>query len=497
MAKPFIISIDQGTTGSRVFCFDESGSVISSAYREFTQHFPKPGWVEHDASEIWSGVCSLLAEALSKGGLDAKNAAGIGITNQRETCLIWDKKTGEPVHHAIVWQCRRTSDFCEDLKKRGLADTVRSRTGLVIDAYFSGTKLRWFLENVPGLRARAEKGEVMAGTIDTWILYKLTGEWKTDYTNASRTLLYNIEKKAWDDDLLKLLQVPRAILPEVQASRSKFGTTKNVPGLPDGVPVLSIAGDQQAALFGQLCVKPGQAKNTYGTGCFLLFQTGNKFLISKSGLLTTLAVDEKGGVSYALEGSVFIGGAVIQWLRDFMKFFGNARETEEIIRNIKDDEDHVVFVPAFAGLGAPHWDMQARGAVFGLTRDTDPARITRAALKSIALQSLDLVRAMEKDTGERLPSLRVDGGATANHYLMQFQSDILDAPVERPQNVDTTALGVAYLAGMEAGIWNNVDDLLKLQSDRTFFRPAMGAERRAREIRYWNKAVDRVKNWVD
>ncbi|HMX58703.1 MAG TPA: glycerol kinase GlpK [Leptospiraceae bacterium] len=497
MSKPFLIAIDQGTTGSRVFCFDTAGKVLSTAYREFTQHFPKPGWVEHDAMEIWTGVCSLLAEALSKGGLDAKNAAGIGITNQRETCVVWDRKTGEPIHRAIVWQCRRTADFCEELKKRGLADEVRKKTGLVIDAYFSGTKIRWFLENVAGVRARAEKGELMAGTIDTWLLYRLTGEWKTDYTNASRTLLYNIDKKKWDEDLCKTLNVPIGLLPEVQASRSRFGTTKKVPGLPDGLPVLSIAGDQQAALFGQLCVKPGQAKNTYGTGCFLLFQTGQKFIISKSGLLTTLAVDEKGGVSYALEGSVFIGGAVIQWLRDFMKFFASARETEDIIKNIKDDEDDVVFVPAFAGLGAPHWDMQARGAVFGLTRDTDPARMTRAALKSIALQSHDLVRAMEKDTGEKLPSLRVDGGATANHYLMQFQSDILNCPVERPQNADTTALGVAYLAGMEAGIWKNVDDLLKLQEDRTIFRPAMHAERRDRELRYWNKGVERVKNWSE
>ncbi|MBL8019325.1 MAG: glycerol kinase GlpK [Leptospirales bacterium] len=497
MAKDFIISIDQGTTGSRVFCFDTTGKVVSSAYREFTQHFPKPGWVEHDATEIWTGVCSLLAEALSKGGLDARNAAGIAITNQRETTLIWDKKTGEPVHRAIVWQCRRTADYCEELKKKNLADLVRKKTGLVIDAYFSGTKIRWMLENVAGARTRAEKGELMAGTIDTWLLYKLTGEWKTDYTNASRTLLYNIETKQWDDELCKILNVPRSLLPEVQASRSKFGTTRNVQGLIDGIPVLAIAGDQQAALFGQLCVKPGQAKNTYGTGCFLLFQTGSKYIISKSGLLTTLACDEKGGVSYALEGSVFIGGAVIQWLRDFMKFFASARETEDMIKNIRDDEDDVVFVPAFAGLGAPHWDMQARGAVFGLTRDTDPARMTRAALKSIAFQSHDLVRAMEKDTGEKLPSLRVDGGATANHYLMQFQSDILNVPVERPQNADTTALGVAYLAGMEAGIWKDAEALLKLQENRTFFRPSMSQERRDRELRLWSKGVERVKNWSE
>ncbi len=497
MAEKFIVSIDQGTTGSRVFCYDTSGRVMVTTYREFTQHFPKPSWVEHDAEEIWEGVKSLLKETLEKGGLDAKNALGIGITNQRETTVLWERKTGRPVHHAIVWQCRRTTEICEQLKKDGHSDAIRKKTGLVVDAYFSGTKMKWILDAVNGLRDRAAKGEIAAGTIDSFLLFKLTGEHATDYTNASRTMLFNIEKKKWDDDLLKILNVPGNILPEVKSSRGLFGKTKGLGIIPDGIPVLSMAGDQQAALFGQLCVKPGQVKNTYGTGCFLLFNTGDKYLISKSGLLTTLACDASGKVCYALEGSVFIGGAVIQWLRDFMRFFANAKETEEIISDIKDEEDDVVFVPAFAGLGAPHWDMNARGAIFGLSRDTTPARITRAALKSIALQSMDLVRAMEKDTGEKMPLLRVDGGATSNNYLMQYQADILGSSVERPSNVDTTALGVAYLAGMEAGVWKDASDLLKLQADRKIFSPHMDDGRRNREITYWNKAVDRVKAWKE
>ncbi len=498
MSGEFIISIDNGTTGSRVFCFDTSGGVISSAYREFTQHFPKAGWVEHDAEEIWSGIEALMGEALQKGNLDASKALGIGITNQRETTVIWDRATGKPVHNAIVWQCRRTADTCARLKNEGHEEMIRSKTGLVIDAYFSGTKIAWLLDNVDGVRARAQKGELAAGTIDTWLLYKLTGEHATEYTNASRTLLYNIKEKKWDPELLKLIgNIPESLLPRVEASHAKFGVTKQVSSLPDGIPVLSMVGDQQAATFGQLCVRPGQAKNTYGTGCFLLFNTGDNFLISKSGLLTTLACDEKGDVCYALEGGVFIGGAVVQWLRDFMKFFGTAPETEEMVREIESEADDLVLVPAFVGLGAPHWDMNARGAVFGLTRDTSPARLTRAALKSIALQSLELVRAMESDTGEKMSSLRVDGGATANSYLMQFQADILDSRVERPGNIDTTALGAAYLAGIEAGVWKDADELIKLQSDTTIFEPKMSSEDRDREIKYWMKAVDRVKGWID
>ncbi|MCB1324175.1 MAG: glycerol kinase GlpK [Spirochaetales bacterium] len=497
MAKDFIIAIDQGTTGSRVFCFGKDGAVISSVYREFTQHFPKPGWVEHDAEEIWQGVRDLLGQALEKGGLKASEAAGIGITNQRETAVVWERSTGKPIHRAIVWQCRRTSDRCEELKKQGHEELVRNRTGLVIDAYFSGTKYEWILNQVSGARARAEKGELCAGTIDSWLLFKLTGEFRSDYTNASRTMLYNIEKKEWDAELTKLLGIAPAALPEVVASSSEFGRTKGVDGLPDGVPVLSMIGDQQAALFGQLRVNPGEAKNTYGTGCFLLFNTGDEFLISRSGLITTLACNARGDVCYALEGAVFIGGAVVQWLRDALKFFPNASESEELARQLDDEPDEIVVVPAFAGLGAPYWDMKARGAIFGISRDTSPARITRAALKSIALQSCDLVRAMEKDTGKKMDLLRADGGAAANRYLLQYQADILDTPVERPANLDTTALGAAYLAGLKAGVWKDVPALLKLQSDRTRVEPKMKAAERDRELRYWHKAVERVRGWVE
>lgn len=497
MSRKFIISIDHGTTGSRVFCFDEKGKVISSAYREFTQHFPKPGWVEHDAEEIWAGIKFLLQDAINKADLDAKDAIGIGITNQRETIVVWEKSTGKPIHRAIVWQCRRTTDICNKLKADGHEDMIRSKTGLVVDAYFSGTKLAWILDQAPSARNLAERGRLAAGTMDSWLLYKLTGEHKTEYTNASRTMLFNIQTLKWDDELLSVLRVPTSVLPDVQPSCSAFGKTKDTGVLPDGIPVLAMAGDQQAALFGQLCTEPGQAKNTYGTGCFLLFHTGDKFLISKSGLLTTLACDKTGNVAYALEGSVFIGGAVVQWLRDYMKFFANASETQQLVTNIDNEDDEIVFVPAFVGLGAPHWDMKARGAIFGITRDTSPARITRAALKSIALQSADLVHAMETDTGESLPFLRVDGGATANNYLMQYQSDILNRRVERPANIDTTATGTAYMAGIGAGVWKDADELRSLLRDYSIFNPAMQEDRRSRELRLWKKGVERSKDWVD
>ncbi len=499
MSDEFLIAIDNGTTGSRVFCYRTDGRVISSVYREFTQYFPKPGWVEHDALEIWTGIRTLLGEAIAKGGLDPKKAIGIGITNQRETTVLWDRSTGRPIHHAIVWQCRRTADRCRALREAGHEEMVRRKTGLVLDAYFSATKVEWLLENVAGARARAEKGELAVGTIDSWVLFCLTGEHRTEHTNASRTNLYNIEKKSWDSELLELFgKIPRAVLPEVLRSGAEFGRTRGVGTLPDGIPVLAMLGDQQAATFGQLCVNPGEAKNTYGTGCFLIFNTGQEFLISKAGLLTTLACDSRGDVCYALEGSVFIGGAVVQWLRDFLRFFARAEETEELVKELKDEtDDTVVLVPAFVGLGAPYWDSSARGAVFGLTRDTSPQQITRAALKSIALQSADLVNAMEQDTGRRMPALRVDGGATANNYLMQFQADILNKPVERPQNVDTTALGAAYLAGIQAGIWKNADDLRRHESAPTRFLPAMTEDRRSRELMYWRKAVSRVQGWLE
>lgn len=497
MGKKFILSIDHGTTGSRVFCFAEDGHLVSSAYREFTQHYPRAGWVEHDAEEIWAGIRFLIHEAIERGDLDARDAIGIGITNQRETVVVWEKSSGKPVHHAIVWQCRRTAGVCDEIKRAGHEQMIREKTGLVVDAYFSGTKLQWILDHVPSARTLADRGRLAAGTMDSWLLFKLTGEHKTDYTNASRTMLFNIRTRSWDDELLSILKVPRSILPEAAPSQHRYGVTKGTGVLPDGIPVLAMAGDQQSALFGQLCTEPGQAKNTYGTGCFLLFHTGSDCVMSHSGLLTTLACDRTGQAAFALEGSVFIGGAVIQWLRDYMKFFASARETQQMVEDISHEEDDIVFVPAFVGLGAPHWDMKARGSLFGITRDTSPARITRAALKSIALQSFDLVKAMEQDTGKQLPFLRVDGGASANNYLMQFQADILGCRVERPANVDTTASGAAYLAGIGAGIWRDAEELRASLREQSLFEPKMDPAHREKELRLWHRGVERARNWVD
>jgi glycerol kinase len=493
--KSYLIGIDAGTTGIRTFCFNDKAKVISSAYQEFKQIFPKPGWVEHDPEEIWTKTVKLIKQAVSGGGLSLKDAVAIGITNQRETTVIWDKKTGKPIYNAIVWQCRRTSDFCGELKSQHLEDLFRKKTGLVIDAYFSGTKIKWILDNVKGARSKAESGDLLFGTIDTWLLYKLTGgkSHKTDYTNASRTLIYNIKEKKWDKELLKILNIPDKILPEVQNSRSLFGTTLGLAGIPDGIPIASLVGDQQGALFGQLCVDVGEAKNTYGTGCFLLFNTGDEFKISNSGLVTTLALGGEGRTVYCLEGSIFIGGAVIQYLRDNLEFFPKSSDSEKLVAKLKT-EDEIVFVPAFAGLGAPHWDMNARGAIFGLTRDTTPAQITRAALKSIALQSYELVKAMEKDTGKSLKLLKVDGGATANKFLMQFQADILNTKVVRPSNVDTTVLGAAYLAGLEIGFFPSVAYLKSLDNKATEFKPSMKKEVRDREVELWEKAIKRVKS---
>ncbi|MCP5501746.1 MAG: glycerol kinase GlpK [Leptospiraceae bacterium] len=492
----FIIGIDAGTTGIRTFCFDNKGKVLSMAYEEFTQIFPKPGWVEHDPMEIWVKTERLISQAIEKGKLKQKDAVAIGITNQRETTVLFDKNTGEPVYNAIVWQCRRTTPICEDLKKSGLEKDFRKKTGLVIDAYFSGTKIQWILDHVKGLRKRAEKGEILFGTIDTWLLYKLTGgkSHKTDYTNASRTLIYNIKDLKWDKELLEALKIPESILPEVQSSRSEFGLTNGVKGLIDGIPVTSLVGDQQGALFGQLCTKVGEAKNTYGTGCFLLFNIGDEFQISKNGLVTTLACSGKGKPVYALEGSIFIGGAVVQWLRDSMKFFPNASDSEQIATNV-GSSDGVVFVPAFAGLGAPHWDMNARGAIYGLTRDTTPDQIVRAALKSIALQSYELVQAMENDTGKKLKNLKVDGGATSNNFLMQFQADILNTKVLRPDNIDTTVLGAAYLAGLQTGFFSSVDALKKEMVQFKEFEPHMKKAKREEEIKAWNEAIKRTKSF--
>ena len=492
--KEYIIGIDAGTTGIRTFCFDKKGKVISTAYEEFKQIYPKPGWVEHSPEEIWTKTEKLLSSAIRKGKLRASNAVAIGITNQRETTVVFDRKTGKPIYNAIVWQCRRTSELCNDLKKQGLESEFRNRTGLVLDAYFSGTKIHWILNNVKGAKEKAENGDLIFGTIDTWLLYKLTNgkSHATDHTNASRTLIYNIAEKKWDADLLKILGIPNTMLPEVYPSRHIFGKTQNVKGLTDGIPITSLVGDQQGALFGQLCTEVGEAKNTYGTGCFLLFNTGDEFRISKNGLLTTLACGPEGKTVYALEGSVFIGGAVVQWLRDNMKFFKNSADTQKIAQSLKK-EDEVVFVPAFAGLGAPHWDMNARGAIYGLTRDTTPEQITRAALKSIALQSYELVQAMEQDTGVSLKVLKVDGGATFNDYLMQYQADILGKKVIRPENVDTTVMGAAFLAGLETGFFSSVEELKKLTKKYKEYTPKMKEEIRKAELVRWHSAVIKTK----
>ncbi len=493
MAKDCIIAVDQGTTGSRVYIFDAKAKVIANEYQEFTQHFPQPAWVEHDPEEIWEGVVKLIEKALKKSGRKSNHVLGLGITNQRETALIWERKTGKPISRAIVWQCCRTAPRCNKLKDQGHEDEIRRKTGLVVDSYFSATKFEWLLQNVEGAREKANKGELFAGTIDSWLLFKMTGEHATDYTNASRTMLYNIEKKDWDDSLLDLFGIPRSMLPKVYPSRCHYGNIHGVPEL-DGVPVLAMIGDQQAALFGQLCHKVGQAKNTYGTGAFLLLNTGNELVYTKSGIITTLACNEDGQVAYALEGSIFIAGAVIQWLRDSMQLFKKASDSEKLLKDLSDEPDEVVFVPAFAGLGPPYWDMQARGAILGLSRDTSAGIITRAALKSIALQSYELVEKMQDDAKQNMDVLRVDGGASANSYLMQFQADILNRPVERPDNTEATALGSAYLAGMEVGLWK-LSDLHNFQSKMTSFAPNMDNERRQHELFYWRQGVERVRNW--
>ena len=496
MGKECIIAIDQGTTGSRVYIYDKKAKILASEYQESRQYFPKASWVEHDPEEIWESVHNLLTKTLKKSRCKVSHVQGIGITNQRETIVVWDRKTGKPIYNAIVWQCRRTADLCAALKKDpAKEEMVRQKTGLLIDSYFSATKIQWILDNIEGAREKAEKGELATGTMDTWLLYKLTGEHATDYTNASRTLLYNIETKNWDADLLDLFRVPETILPNVYPSRHHYGTILAIPEL-GGAPILAMIGDQQASLYGQLCVKPGQAKNTYGTGAFLLMNTGNKFMISKAGLISTLACNAEGSVVYALEGSVFIAGAVMQWLRDSLQFFKKASDSEKLIQGIEGQKDEVIFVPAFAGLGAPHWDMQARGGILGLSRDTSIAQIVRGALKSMALQSYELVNTMEKESQESLDTLRVDGGATSNKYLMQYQADILRKPVERPKNLDTTALGSAYLAGLEGGFWT-FSDLQSFSKEGKRFEPQMSEAEITRELRYWNKGVSRVRDWSE
>ncbi len=482
------MSIDLGTTGNRVFLFSEDGLPVASSYREFTQFFPKPGWVEHDAIEIWNCVLFLIDDVLKKSSIPAKSIATIGITNQRETSVLWNR-AGEPVHKAIVWQCRRSASICDSLKEKGYEKLIREKCGLVLDPYFSATKVQWLLNNVDGLVSMAGKGDLFFGTIDTWILWRLSAGKShcTDMTNASRTLLFNIHSLDWDAELCDLFGVPRSILPQVRESASDFGVTQGVPGLPDGIVIGGIAGDQQAASVGQGCVFPGTTKNTYGTGCFILQNTGKEAVMSKSGLLTTVACDDRGKPSYALEGSVFIGGAVVQWMRDTMKFFGESAASEMFAREAKHSD--VVLVPAFTGLGAPWWNNSVRGAIFGITRDTGIAEIVRAGLKSIALQSLDALRAMESDSHCTISELRVDGGATANSYLMQFQADILNIPVALPKNTESTALGAAYLAGIQAKMFTSISEIASGNPLEKRYLPLMSQQKRDQELASWRKAL--------
>ena len=492
MAK-YIMAIDQGTTGTRTYLFDRKGKVAGSAYQEFTQHFPKPGWVEHDAEEIWHSVQATGRRAMNAARAKHGDIAAIGITNQRETVVVWDRKTGRPIHQAVVWQCRRTAWRCDQLKKNGKAKLFRSKTGLVMDAYFSGTKLEWLLKNVKGARQKAAAGRLAFGTIDSWLLWKLTGGQvhATDATNASRTLLYNIRTKKWDPALCRILGVPMAMLPEVKASAAHFGDTARGCFAGAGVPVSGIAGDQQAALFGQGCHAPGDIKNTYGTGCFLVLNLGKRFLLSKNQMLTTLVCDEKGQPAYGLEGAVFIAGAAIQWVRDGLGLISDAKQTQKIAASVKDSGG-VYLVPAFVGLGAPYWDPHARGAILGLTRGSGRAEIVRAALESLAYQSREVVDAMRKDSKIGLKELRVDGGACKNDLLMKFQADMLNTTINRPAMVETTALGAAFLAGLQIGYWKNASQLRRLRKTDKVFRPGMKAARRRELWQGWKDAVARV-----
>lgn len=491
------MALDQGTTSSRAIIFDENGLIKGVTNREFTQIYPKPGWVEHDAMEIWGSQIGVAKEVLLKCGLAVHDIAAIGITNQRETTVVWDKNTGKPVYNAIVWQCRRTASICDELKERGLTEKIREKTGLVVDAYFSGTKIKWILDNVEGAREKAEKGDLLFGNIDTWLIWNLTGGkvHVTDYSNASRTMLFNIHTLDWDEDILKELNIPKNMLPKVMPSSCVYGyTTTEIFG--GEVPIAGVAGDQQAALLGQACYSAGMAKNTYGTGCFMLMNTGEKAVESKHGLLTTIAWGVDGKVEYALEGSIFIAGAVIQWLRDELRVLDNAAQSEELAMKVEDNNG-VYLVPAFVGLGAPYWDMYARGAILGLTRGAKREHIVRAALESICYQTRDVLEAMQQDSGITLKNLKVDGGAVANNFLMQFQADILGVPVDRPKVIETTALGAAYLAGLAVGYWKDKNDISsKWQIDKTF-RPQMETETKERLYAGWKKAVKRSMNWED
>ncbi|MFG6114867.1 glycerol kinase GlpK [Halobacillus sp. MO56] len=490
MEKKYILSIDQGTTSSRAILFDEAGTIVGTGQKEFEQFFPKPGWVEHDANEIWTSVLACIADVLRKTDIEPSQVAGIGITNQRETTVVWDKNTGKPIYKAIVWQSRQTEGICKDLREQGHNDLFRDKTGLLLDPYFSGTKVKWILDNVEGAREKADNGDLMFGTIDTWLVYKLTGGKVhiTDYSNASRTLMFNIYDLKWDDELLDILDVPKSMLPEVKQSSEVYGKTVDYHFFGHEVPIAGIAGDQQAALFGQACFDEGMAKNTYGTGCFMLMNTGDKGVKSEHGLLTTLAWGLDGKVEYALEGSIFVAGSAIQWLRDGLKLINSAPETENLATSV-DSTDGVYLVPAFVGLGTPYWDSDARGAVFGLTRGTSKEHFVRATLESLAYQTRDVLDAMIADSEIDLKALRVDGGAVKNNFLMQFQSDILGVPVERPVVQETTALGSAYLAGLAVGYWKDKDEIKQQwKNDRTF-KGEMEESKQEELYNGWKKAV--------
>jgi len=490
--KKYLMALDQGTTSSRCIIFNKKGEIVSLAQKEFTQYFPQSGWVEHDANEIWASQAGVMTEAMAKCSIEAEEIAAIGITNQRETTIVWDKETGEPIYHAIVWQCRRTADYVDRLKEEGYDKVIKEKTGLIVDPYFSATKIKWILDHVEGAREKANQGKLLFGTVDTWLIYKMTKGrvFATDVTNASRTMLYNIHSLCWDEELLDKFGIPASMLPEVKQSSEVYGMTrKSLLGEP--VPIAGVAGDQQAALFGQCCFEAGQSKNTYGTGCFLLMNTGEQAVDSKHGLLTTIAIGRNGKVQYALEGSVFVAGAAIKWLRDELKLIDNAAETEELANSVPDSNG-VYVVPAFTGLGAPYWNAYARGAVFGLSRGANRAHFVRATLESLAYQSLDVIRAMEEDAEIAVTSLRVDGGASANDFLLQFQADILNGEIIRPKVAETTALGAAYLAGLAVGYYQDVDEIQSnWQRDKEFV-PRFREEERERLYAGWKDCVKRI-----
>tara|TARA_R110000868_G_scaffold79850_4_gene227053 strand:- start:50919 stop:52418 length:1500 start_codon:yes stop_codon:yes gene_type:complete len=493
--EKYILALDQGTTSSRSVVFDKKGNIVSVAQKEFTQYFPKPGWVEHDPLEIWSSQVSTAAEATTKKGIYGADIAAIGITNQRETVVVWDKKTGKPVYNAIVWQDKRTSNYCDELKKQGKSKLIREKTGLVIDSYFSGTKVKWILDNVEGARKKAEAGDLIMGTIDSWLIWNMTkGELHiTDVTNASRTLLFNINSLEWDDELLELFTIPKSMLPQVKQSSEVYGNT-NPNFFASKIPIAGIAGDQQAALFGQMCTKPGMVKNTYGTGCFMLMNIGEKPIVSENNLLTTVAWTINGKTQYALEGSIFIAGAVVQWLRDSLKIIKKSEDVEKLAESVSST-DGVYFVPAFAGLGAPYWNQHAQGTIFGLTRGSTDAHIARAAIESIAFQTMDVLKAMEADSKISIKELRVDGGATVNNMLMQFQADVLNTATVRPKVIETTVMGAAYLAGLAVGFWESLEEIQEIWQTDVNFNPSKEREEIEKNIKGWYRAIDAVEYW--